>query len=173
MMDFIFYAVASFYFILSNLDVASQRALSAIAQIPFLQSNNAVKQIDSAVNTVVLPNSALRIVAATTLSLLTYPLVCLTNYVLQLFVYWLALFGFIYLSLSKNDNAYQFVVEKISQISAQLKLHAPLQFQKLLALFPVQKVADAVKVAEVELQEDDDSEAKDGVDSEDEEIENK
>lgn len=131
MIDFILYAAASVYFIWSTLESASLGVLAAAARVPLLQSTSLFKSLDTAVRTVVLPSSVLRVASASVLSLLTYPVVSFLNAVVQAFVYWLALVGFAYLSVSQNEKAFQILCDQCTRVFAALKLHAPQQFEKL------------------------------------------
>lgn len=134
MMDILLYAIASFYFIWSTLEVTVTKALTAASSVPLLQSSSALKTIDTTVRSVVLPSASLRVVSAGVLSLLTYPFVSLTNSVLQIFVYWIAFFGLAYLSISQNTVAHQLASAYVQQAIEWLKTQAPQQFNKISSL---------------------------------------
>ena len=134
MFSILIYAIASFYFIVSNLPAAANVALNFAKSVPIVQSTPLLLQVEKNLQTVILPSATMRATVSGVLSLLVYPLVMTVNEVVQFFVYWLALFGFCYLSLSQNPEMLQKVCGYASQAIQVLKAAAPEQFQSMLAL---------------------------------------
>lgn len=134
MFSILLYAVASFYYILSNLPTVANSALSFAKSVPLIQAQPALLQLEKKIQTTILPSASMRAAVSGGLSLLTYPLVMSINEVIQFFVYWLALFGFAYLSLSQHPEVLQNVSVIIGQAVQVLKAAAPDQFKNFLAL---------------------------------------
>jgi hypothetical protein len=131
MITFLLYAVASFYYIWSNLERASHALLTIASNVPYLGTLPLLKSVDTTVRQVILPNKALCAASATVVSLLTYPAISAVNAVLQAFVYWLTLLALAYLSISQHEQVFKFVQDHVKCAVALLKEHAPKQFDRL------------------------------------------
>lgn len=134
MFSILIYALSSFYFILSNLPAAGNMAIGFAKSLPIVQTLPALTQIEKKFQTVVLPSASLRAAISGGLSLLAYPFIMTINEIVQFFIYWLALFGFSYLSLSQHPEVLQIFVNYVAQAVQVLKAAAPDQFQKMLSL---------------------------------------
>ncbi len=134
MFSILLYAIASFYYVLNNFPSAANMAIGFAKTVPLIQASPVIPQLEKQLQTVVLPSTSLQIAVSGALSLLAYPFVMLINEVVQFFIYWLALFGFLYLSISQKPEWLQAVCGYVTQAIQMLKAAAPERFQSMLAL---------------------------------------
>lgn len=127
------YATVSFYYIWCNIEKASTEALNKLALVPAIESSEIFRSVDAQVRTVVLPSASFKALSTFVASLLTYPLVALSNSILQSLVYFLALLGLSYLSLSQSAQSLEFVSAHYAKFVQTLRTNAPQQFSRLLA----------------------------------------